>query len=126
MLPHLTLRRGNVVNLKRSASIVAVSIAAASSTGTAHAQAMYWNVFNIEGESSIGADLVTYSSFADMLSDANRTSVNTLSGFGAHIVGSGASLAESVAVPEPSAAALLLAGILALAIIAWRKAAAGG
>jgi hypothetical protein len=85
----------------------------------------YWNVFNIEGESAIGADLITYSSLADMLSDLNRTSTNTLSDFGRNVVGSGASLFQQpVAVPEPSALALLLVGILSLAILPWRKEAA--
>ena len=51
----------------------------------------YWNVFNIEGESSISASIVTYPSLPDMLADANRTGNFTPnpSGFGANIVGSG-------------------------------------
>lgn len=78
----------------------------------------YWNVFNIEGESSTGADIVTYDTLTDMLADANRTSVNTLAGFGANIVGSGAFNAlppDPVPVPEPSGwllAAVGLSGVI--------------
>lgn len=69
----------------------------------------YWNVFNIEGESSIGADIVTYDTLADMLTDSNRTSVNTLGGFGTNIVGSGA-FNPPVPIPEPSSWLLLMVG----------------
>jgi len=51
-----------------------------------HAMPIYWNVFNKEGESALGADLVTYASLADMLGDTNRTSVNSTH---VNIVGSG-------------------------------------
>ena len=35
--------------------------------------AAYWNVFNLEGESSISAEFVTYATLSDMLHDTNRT-----------------------------------------------------
>jgi len=75
----------------------------------------YWNVFNIEGESSVGADIVTYGSLTDMLTDTNRASVNTLSGFGANIVGSGAfDIDEAVSVPEPASWGALMLGLFGL------------
>ncbi|WP_041766206.1 hypothetical protein [Psychromonas ingrahamii] len=46
---------------------------------SASAGLMYWNVFNIEGESREAAQIVTYSSLLDMLdmlADFNRTSDN--------------------------------------------------
>ncbi len=57
--------------------------------GAANASTVYWSLFNIEGESSIAADYVTYGSLTDMLADANRTGTFTMSGAGRNIVGSG-------------------------------------
>ncbi|SFR47649.1 PEP-CTERM protein-sorting domain-containing protein [Marinobacter daqiaonensis] len=75
----------------------------------------YWNVFNIEGESDIGADIVTYGSLADMLTDVNRTSVSTLTGFGANIVGSGAfNFDKGIQVSEPAHWGMLLFGLFGL------------
>ena len=55
------------------------------------AQAAYWSLFNIEGESSLSAQYVTYGSLGDMLADSNRLGVFTPNpaGFGVNIVGSG-------------------------------------
>ena len=91
-------------------------------SNAAYATPIYWNVFNIEGESSVGADIVTYVSLMDMLTDSNRNSVNTLTGFGTNIVGSGA-FVDAVAVPEPSTLGLLGAGLLGLAFARRREAA---
>ncbi|HVL06836.1 MAG TPA: calcium-binding protein [Acidimicrobiales bacterium] len=56
----------------------------------------YWNVFNVEGESSAPAQLVTYSTLDDMLNDVNRTGVHTPGGvFSRNLVGSGASPAPT-------------------------------
>jgi len=54
----------------------------------------YWNTFNIEGESQVSAQFVTYASLNDMLNDENRLNVFTPDGFsdgsfGNNIVGSG-------------------------------------
>lgn len=53
----------------------------------------YWSLFNIEEESSISANYVTYATLEDMLEDTNRTGVFSPngfgSGFGQNIVGSG-------------------------------------
>lgn len=80
----------------------------------------YWNVFNIEGESSINADIVTYASLADMLTDSNRLSVNTLGGPGVNIVGSGA-FNLAIPIPEPATGWLLLIGLLGLGLSRSQK-----
>ena len=53
--------------------------------------AIYWNVFNIENENAITADIVTYATLDDMLHDTNRLvdiSPNHF-GFGKNVVDSG-------------------------------------
>ena len=57
--------------------------------GSMTAQATYWSLFNIEGESTVSAQYVTYGSLTDMLADTNRLGVFTpnTSGFGRNIVG---------------------------------------
>ncbi len=89
----------------------------------------YWNVFNVEGESDLSADIVTYGALGDMLADQNRTGVFTPNplGFGTNIVGSGAffvddggngSPGDGVApIPVPAALPLMAA---ALALLGWR------
>jgi hypothetical protein len=57
---------------------------------SSYANATYWNVFNVEGETAIPTDIVTYASLVDMLGDTNRTGVFTLPGIVGHnVVGSG-------------------------------------
>ncbi len=69
-------------NFWRIATLTALLISPA-------AHATYWNVFNIEGESSQSAQFVTYDSGADMLVDENRTGVFTPTNpFGRNIIGS--------------------------------------
>jgi uncharacterized protein Veg len=55
------------------------------------AQATYWSLFNIEGESTENANYVTYATLVDMLNDTNRLDVFVPSGgfAGGNIVGSG-------------------------------------
>ena len=75
----------------------------------------YWNLFNVEGESSLDAAFVTYANLSDMLNDVNRTGLFTPNGsglFGRNIVGSGADIVAPV--PEPDTIALLLAGLMLL------------
>jgi ABC-type uncharacterized transport system permease subunit len=87
-----------------------------------HASPVYWNVFNIEGESSITAAIVTYGSLADMVSDSNRTGTfNVGGGFGQNIVGSGATLSSIVSVPEPTTVSLITLAIAALGLVAFRR-----
>ena len=55
----------------------------------------YWNLFNEEGESTIGAQYVTYATLDDMLNDENRVGLFSPDGVGAtgrNIVGSGSSV----------------------------------
>ena len=81
------------------------------------ARAAYWKVFNIEGESAISADIVTYASLADMLADTNRTGTFTPSSFGAgyNLVGSGSDVMRVGRVPEPGTLALLALCLVGLA-----------
>jgi hypothetical protein len=75
----------------------------------------YWNVFNIEEETSFGAGFVTYNSLLDMLLDQNRAGVFSPDGLGSsenNIVGSGAFVAGPSMVPEPSAILLFGVGII--------------
>jgi hypothetical protein len=83
----------------------------------------YWNLFNIEGESDLSSQYVTYNSLSDMLLDANRLDVFTpnTSGVGHNIIGSSAFILPSVTVPEPPTAGLLLIGFLGLAISLYRS-----
>src|SRR5690606_12457275 len=88
--------------------------------GTGSDGKTYWNVFNIEGESSLDASFVTYATLADMLTDTNRTGVFVADGsgfFGRNIVGSGADILLSET-PVPAALPLFATGIGALGLIA--------
>ena len=80
----------------------------------------YWNLFNIEGESAVSAQYVTYTSLSDMLNDTNRIGVFTPNAFnaGRNIVGSGSDEFRSPpnGVPEPGTFAL--AGV-AFALLGW-------
>jgi len=73
----------------------------------------YWNVFNLEGESSVSAVIITYGSLNDMLNDTNRLGLYQPNnyGFGANVVGSGSDSFSVIsppppAVPEPGGIAL--------------------
>ena len=92
----------------------------------------YWNVFNIEGEDSIGADIVYYSSFLDMLNDDNRTGVGQTSAFGggynANIVGAGATIIKRTPpdedippVPVPAALPLMLGALGVFGLIRRKR-----
>lgn len=82
----------------------------------------YWNLFNIEGEQLLSAQIVTYATLADMLGDVNRTGIHTPNpaSFGTNIVGSGSdAMADpQTPVPEPGALALVALGLGLL----WRQA----
>jgi len=75
----------------------------------------YWNTFNIEGEHTLTATLVTYGTLLDMLLDTNRLGAfdPNSSGFGGNVVGSGASVA-----PIPAPPAVILLGS-AIAFLGW-------
>ena len=91
---------------------ILLAVLAVSSTAT---HAIYWNVFNIEEETSFGAGFVTYNSLLDMLLDQNRAGVFSPDGLGSsenNIVGSGAFVAGPSMVPEPSAILLFGVGII--------------
>lgn len=81
------------------------------------AQATYWSLFNVEGESSQTAQFVTYATLTDMLGDTNRLAVfNPTAGFaGPNIVGSGSdNMGEGTTVPEPGMLVLVGFGLAGL------------
>jgi hypothetical protein len=77
----------------------------------------YWLTFNIEGESSVPASMLTFGSLTDMLNGTNYTGIyNPGSGglFARNIVGSGSDsyvFAPTPDVPEPMAWTMLVAGL---------------
>ncbi len=87
------------------------------------ARAAYLNVFNIEGENSASAGIVTYATLNDMLNDTNRLGVFNPIGFasGQNVVGGGAEVQRVLSVPEPATLAILIPGILMLALLSRRR-----
>ncbi len=70
------LSRGGEKLDHRVLALTAAAALAWTTNGSA-ASAVYWNVFNVEGESALSADIVTYGALGDMLADQNRTGVST-------------------------------------------------
>ena len=99
-------------------------VALATVFSASAARAAYWNLFNIEGESAISAEFVTYATLADMLNDENRLGAFVPDGafIGRNIVGSGADILSRPpgAVPEPSVISML-AGALAMLALRRRR-----
>jgi len=85
------------------------------------ARAAYWNLFNVEGESSLSAAFVTYASLSDMLNDTNRVSESNPGGFARNIVGTGSDGVRINGAPEPGTLALLGLGLAGLAATRRRK-----
>lgn len=83
----------------------------------------YWSLFNIEGESGLNAQYVTYNALEDMLLDTNRMGVFTPNTFGAgrNIVGSSAFILPSATVPEPGTLGLLMMDFLGLFVTTGRS-----
>ena len=109
---------------KCSASVLRVLFAALMVLASCTvARAAYWNVFNIEGDTSLSAQFVTYATLGDMLADTNRLGVFVPNAFdvGQNIVGSGAEIQQEVPVPEPATLAILMASILMLALLSRRR-----
>jgi hypothetical protein len=99
--------------------------------GTGSDGTAYWNLFNIEGESTADAAFVTYASLTDMLNDENRTGIFFPDGSvlaGPNIVGTGAFFVPDEppppVVPLPASAWLMVAGLGALAAAGRRSRAA--
>ncbi|MGR9117163.1 MAG: hypothetical protein ACU85E_15495, partial [Gammaproteobacteria bacterium] len=99
----------------------------ANIVGTGSDGSAYWNLFNIEGESSILPAFVTYDTLDDMLNDENRTGNFVPDGsfggaFGANIVGTGSLFVADgpgpVDVPEPSFSWMVM---LAMAAAWWMR-----
>jgi hypothetical protein len=66
---------------------------------------VYWNLFNLEEESTQNYVYITYDSMGDMLIDTNRTgnfNPNTFGGSSLNVVGSGALEMVMTIVPEPA------------------------
>ncbi|MCB1964803.1 MAG: PEP-CTERM sorting domain-containing protein [Candidatus Accumulibacter sp.] len=91
----------------------------------AQAAPVYWNLFNIEGESVQNSIYITYNTLADMLTDSNRTgnfTPDTTGNSARNVVGSGSTLwVMPGAVPEPGTLALMLVGLGALSQAARRR-----
>lgn len=102
--------------------------------GASMAHATYWNLFNLEGESSLGARYVTYSTLTDMLGDVNHLGVFAPDGqgsgqFAANVIGSGSDVrrANPQPIPEPSSMLLMGLGLAALAASGrWQRRTAYG
>ena len=97
-----------------SPGIFAENIVGSGSDGST-----YWNVFNIENEGAIDADIVTYASLTDMLLDTNRTGTFSPGAFAQNIVGSGASILLTPAVVPLPATFTLLATSMGLWFLAF-------
>lgn len=86
----------------------------------ASAHATYWNLFNLEGESSLNSVYITYASLLDMLNDDNRTGSfipNNTGLSAANVVGGGAWVSldgPGNDVPEPATTVLVVLGLLCL------------
>ncbi len=105
--------------LLRSHPIAGALLLALGATTTAQA-ATYWNLFNIEGDSTETAQYVTYASFTDMLGDSNRLAVFNPQGFGvgANVVGSGATILAAAPPPIPLPAGIWFL-VPGLALLGW-------
>ena len=106
------------------ARLKAVPVAAAFAllfSAPAAASSVYWNLFNLEGESSESARYVTYGSASDMLNDTNRTGDFVPGAFGRNIIGSGAMVLPDTIPPVPVPAAVWLFGTALLGLMGFTR-----
>ena len=101
-------------------SLIFAACAGFASCFPSLASAVYWNVFNVEGESSLSAAFVTYATITDMATDTNRTGLFIANGtapFGNNIVGSGSDVVPVSVVPASGSLPLLGIGLVGMILM---------
>lgn len=116
--------------VKGLSGLIAAAALSILSGPAAAATVVYYNLFNLEGESSLSAAFVTYASLADMLNDENRIGSFTADGntpFGANIVGTGAFVVADTPHPVslPATSWLVALGLSVIASARPRRRHAG-
>ena len=102
-----------------AAAVIAVFISTFGGVKV-HAATVYWNLFNIEGENTVGAQFATYATLNDMLTNTNRTNLINPS-TSKNLIGSGAFFTPDMpVVPVPAAVWMFLSALSGLWVFGWR------